>query len=134
MAQREHLSAVGERHRTFTGTVERSEKVDEERHKAQVCWVFLRDEETEASGQERPGHIRESEQEQRTAAERVDGPNCRPSEDEVHQTEAEGRDQCFSLTGTAKSEHSAAVERDDIDTTLGRISIFTMPDIQIINA
>jgi len=75
VAQREHLSRVGERHRTLAWRVERCEEVDEERNQSQVRLAVVRDVEAEAGCEQSPGHVRESEQEQRPAAKGVDGPD-----------------------------------------------------------
>ena len=90
MGQREDLGGVGERHGAFTGRVEGAEQVDEQGDEAQVCGGVFRDVEAEAGGEQRPEHLREGEEQEGAAAEGVDGPDRRPGEDEVDETEAEG--------------------------------------------
>ena len=43
--EREALSTVRERHRSFTGGVECSEDIDEHSDQTKVCWAALRNEE-----------------------------------------------------------------------------------------
>lgn len=52
--------------------------------------------EAEASGEQCPGHVGKGEEEERSSAERIDGEECWPGEDEVDETESEGGDQSFA--------------------------------------
>jgi len=75
MAQREHFSRVGKRHRTFTGRVECREQVDKKRDHPKVRLAVVWDVEAEAGCEQSPGHVRESEQQEGSATEGIDGPN-----------------------------------------------------------
>lgn len=79
VAQREHLGRVREWHGTFTWRVECRKQVDEERDHSQVRFVVGRDVEAEAGCEQSPGHVRESEQQEGSSAESVDGPDSRLS-------------------------------------------------------
>lgn len=57
----------------------------------------LRNQETETSCEQRPCHLWESEQQQASTSESIDGPNGGPSEDKVNETEAEGGDEGLTL-------------------------------------
>jgi hypothetical protein len=129
MAQREDLSGVGERHRSLTRRVECGEQVDEESDQTQMRRVISGDVEAEPGCKQCPGHVRECEQQKRSAAEGVDCPDSRlgttlafksqclchsvdsyPGEDEVDQSKAETCDQGIALTGASLSEHRGTVE------------------------
>lgn len=73
------------------------------------------DQEAQPCSQERPCHLREGKEEQAASSVGVDGPDCRPGEDEVDDTEAEGGDQGGLLGGTAFLEDGGGVECDDVD-------------------
>jgi hypothetical protein len=75
MAQREHLCRVRKRHRTFTRRIECRKQVDEKRNHSQVRCAVAWDVEAEAGSEQSPGHVRESEQQERPAAEGIDGPD-----------------------------------------------------------
>ena len=61
---------------TFTRAVKRIEQVNEKRNKTQRCWAARRNEETEAGSKKRPTHVGKREQQERSATERIDGPDC----------------------------------------------------------
>ena len=92
MAKREDFGRVRKWDRAFAGRVEGGEKVDEECDQAEVRLVVDRDIEAEASSKESPGHVGEGEQQQVATAERVNSPYGGECEQEVDQTEAEGRE------------------------------------------
>jgi len=107
MAQREHLRTVRKWHRTFTRRIEGCKQINEQSHDTQMRGTFFGDVEGEASSQQRPGHVGKSEEQQRAAAEGVDGPDGWPCEDEVDETEAEGGDEGIPLGGAGLAEYCA---------------------------
>lgn len=101
---------------TFTWRVKGGKQVDEKRDRGQVCYIVLRDVEAETSGEQSPCHLREGEQQQRSPPVRIDGPDGRPSKDEVHETKAEGCNEGLAFTGTSLSEHGRGIKCNDVDT------------------
>ena len=97
----EDLRGVREWHRSLAWAVKRRKQEDEKGNQAEMRFARFRNVETESSSEEAPRHLREGEQEESTAPERVNGPHCRESEDEVDQTEAEGRQQRSKVGGAA---------------------------------
>lgn len=84
MRKREDFCRVCEGHRTFSGTVECAEDVDEESYESYVGVVILWDEVAHSCSKERPAHIWEGEKQETAASERVNCPYSWPSEDEVY--------------------------------------------------
>jgi len=77
--------------------------------------IALGDQEAQSGGKQRPCHLRKCEEKQAPAAECVDRPNGRPSKNEVDEAEAEGSNECFSLSGVCLSENCTGVKSDDVD-------------------
>ena len=83
-----------------------------------MCLAALWDVEAEPCREESPAHVWEGEEQQCSAPESIDSPYRRPGEDEVDQTEAPGREKCFSNASTSVAEDCRAVEGDDVDAAL----------------
>ena len=113
--EREHFRRVGEGHGALARRVEGCEEEDEKGDQAEVRAVVLRDEEAEARGQERPGHLREGEEEQGAPAVGIDCPDGGPGEDEVDEAEAEGGEQGLQGPGAGFDEDGRGVEGYDVD-------------------
>ena len=110
MTQREYLSRVRERDRTLAGRVKGRKHEDEECDDAQMRTALLGNVEGEAGCQQRPRHLRESEEEQGAAPVGVDGEEGRDGKEEVHGAEAERGEQRFDGTGACSSEDRGGVE------------------------
>lgn len=89
MREGEDFGGVGEGDGAFAGGVEGVVDVDEEQDDAEMSGLVLGNEVGHASGEERPRHVGEREQEQPTPAKGVDCPDGGPGEDEVDEPEAE---------------------------------------------
>lgn len=84
MRQGEDLGGVGEWHRTFAWRIKGVEQENEERNQTKMCATRLGYPETEASSQQRPAHVRESEDKQWPSTECVDSPNGGPGKHKIH--------------------------------------------------
>lgn len=115
MRERKHLGRVRERDGSFAGGIEGVEQEDEECDHAKVRpaagWYI----ETHASGQERPKHLGEGEDEQAAASEGVNRPDGRPGEDEVDEAEAPCCKKGGDVTGTCLLEDGGRVEGNNVD-------------------
>lgn len=78
---------------------------------------FLWDEEAQSTGEQKHGHDRESEKQERSSPVRVDGEQGGEGKDEVDSTEAEGSVERCSRSEPVFGEDCTGVEGDDIDTT-----------------
>ena len=74
MGEREHLSGIRKRNGSLAGGIEGGEEVDEEGDEAEVGGAGAGDQVAETGGEERPGHLREGEEEEGPAAVGVDRP------------------------------------------------------------
>lgn len=115
MGKREDFGRVGERDRALAGGVKGREKEDEERDDAEVGRRTVRDEEAEARRQQRPGHLREGEEEQGATAVGVDRPHRRPREHEVDGAEPPRGEEGVQGRGAGFDEDGRGVEGDDVD-------------------
>jgi hypothetical protein len=88
VGEREDLGAVGVGNRPLAGAVERSEDVDEHSHGGEMGRCAQGSETAQTRGEQTPRHVRESEEQQRAAAEGVNGPDGGPGKDEVDETKA----------------------------------------------
>lgn len=71
-----------------------------------MCIIIPGDVVAHTSGQQCPEHVRKREEQQSATTEGVDGPNSRPSEQEVNKTETERGNQSFSLCRSTLLEDS----------------------------
>lgn len=76
--------------------------------------AVVRNVEAETGGEQRPGHLREGEQQERAATVSIDGPDGRPREDKVDEAETERCDQSLFLGRTRLSKDSRRVETKGI--------------------
>lgn len=72
--------------------------------------------EGESRSQQRPCHVRESEEQQGASSKGVNCPDGGPGEQEVDETETEGSDQGALLACTGLTKHGRGVEGDNVDT------------------
>jgi len=117
VGQREDLGGVGERNGSFTWAVEGAEDVDEKGYQSEMGSAALRDEQTQAGGQQSPGHLWEGEQQKCATAVGVDCPDGGPRKCKVNNTETEGRKESTSGTRAGLLENRARVKGDNVDTT-----------------
>lgn len=81
-----------------------------------MCLQPGRDQGAETSGQERPGHVGEREQQQCSSTESVNGPHGRESEQEIDETETPRGPQCLESRESRVGEDGGGVEGNDVDT------------------
>ena len=117
MRKGKHLGRVRVRDRPLAWRVESGEEEHKESDTAQVRLGITRNVEAEAGGQQGPGHLGKSEEQQGAATVGVDGEDGRESEEEVDQTESPRRKQSLGNASTGLLEDSRGVEGDDVDTT-----------------
>ena len=115
MRERKYLGRVRERYRPFARGVESVEQEDEECDQAEMslatCWYPK----AHASGQERPKHLREGEDEEAAASKGVDCPDSRPGEDEVDKAEAPCGEKGGYIAGACLLKDGRRVEGNDVD-------------------
>ena len=115
MRQGEDLGGVGERNRTFSRGVEGGEQEDEQADETTLGeGVF--DESAETSDEQSPEHVGEGEQQERSAAESVNGPESGEGEDPVDETETERAKHSLLLGHTSVQEDGGGVEGNNVDT------------------
>lgn len=90
-------------------------QVDEKSHQAQMCLAALGDQIAESSCQQRPRHLRESEQKQRSATKSVNGPDRRPGKDEVDKTKSPRCEEGFCDRCASLFKHRRTVEGDNVN-------------------
>ena len=116
MRKREDFGGVCEGDGTFSGRVEGSEQVDEGGDQSKMSLAGIGDQEAKTGDEQRPGHVGEGEEQEGAAAEGVDGPDGRPREDEVDETESERRPQSLLWRSAGVDEDGRGVEGNDVDT------------------
>ena len=116
MREREDLGRVCEWHGPLTWGVEGGKEEDEEGNHAEMCIRLFRDDEAETGGKQSPCHVGEGEEKESAATPGVNGPDGRPSEDEVDETKAERGKQGVQIVSTSVDEHGRGIESDDVDT------------------
>lgn len=116
MGEGEDLGTVGERNRAFTRGVESAEHEHEESdERSSRCSLFHQSAQT--GRKQSPHHLRESEEEQRSSSESVDGPESGESEEPVDETETERAQHGLKIVVSSINEDSGRVKGDDVNTT-----------------
>lgn len=105
MRQREDFGRVRKRDWSLTGRVKGREQEDEECNQAEVSPVVLVNDKTKTGGKQGPSHLRESEEQERSATPGVDGPNGGPGKRKVDETESPGGKKRLQVSSIGELEH-----------------------------
>lgn len=117
--QREHLSGVCERNRTFTGGVEGAEEVHEQADETDshvLVGLGVGDQSAQTSSKQGPEHLGECEEKETSAAKGVDSPEGGEAEEPVDHTETEGSDRGNEGGHARLTENGSGIEGDDVDS------------------
>ena len=116
MGERKDLGGVGKRYRTFAWRIEGGEEENEEGDETKMGPILFWYDEAETGCEQCPCHVGEGKEKKCTATPSIDGPDGGPRENEVHETETEGGEQCLQPASTSVDEDGRRVECNNVDT------------------